>query len=239
VFAFEPRSQGESDPVPGYEPLQWVTAYEADDASAAIAYLRSRPDADPAGVGFFGISKGAGAGLVAAAHDPYVRCFVTDGVFGALTTTVPYMRHFFKTYNSWFPLEVIPDSYLRYIYRMAIARVERARGCRFSSVEDAMRALGGRPLLMIHGEADSYIKPAATRELFSLAGGPRELWMVPGAKHNHAIQVAEAEYRGRVLAFFDRNLADDAPASAAVDSGPPSSPAAARTEAVTSGPGGR
>ena len=49
--------------MPGYDPLQWVTDYEVRDAEAALAYLKSRPDADPRGVGFFGISKGAGAGL--------------------------------------------------------------------------------------------------------------------------------------------------------------------------------
>ncbi len=82
VFAFESRSQGDSDRQPGYEPLQWVTDFEVRDAAAALAYLKGRPDADPRGVGFFGISKGAGAGLLAAGRDPYVRCCVTDGVFG-------------------------------------------------------------------------------------------------------------------------------------------------------------
>jgi hypothetical protein len=62
VFAFETRGQGESDAQPGYEPLQWVTNHEVRDTQAALAYLKARSDADPRGVGFFGISKGAGAG---------------------------------------------------------------------------------------------------------------------------------------------------------------------------------
>jgi dienelactone hydrolase len=66
VFAYEPRCQGESDRQPGYEPLQWVTRYEVADARAALAYLKGRPDGDPRGVGFFGLSKGAGAALHAA-----------------------------------------------------------------------------------------------------------------------------------------------------------------------------
>src|SRR5947207_1376484 len=59
VFAFETRGQGESDVQPGYEPLQWVTHYDVQDVQAALAYLKRRPDADPRGIGFFGISKGA------------------------------------------------------------------------------------------------------------------------------------------------------------------------------------
>src|SRR5262249_50627608 len=77
VFAFEARNQGDSDRLNAYEPLQWVTDYEVEDVRAALRYLKARPDADPRGVGFFGISKGAGAGLIAAAGDPWVRCFVT------------------------------------------------------------------------------------------------------------------------------------------------------------------
>src|SRR5262249_11832556 len=89
VFAFEPRNQGDSDCKPGYEPLQWITNFEVRDAQAALAYLKQRPDADPAGIGFFGISKGGGAGLLAASRDPYIRCCVTDGIFGTFTTMVP------------------------------------------------------------------------------------------------------------------------------------------------------
>src|SRR5262249_413068 len=36
IFTFEVRGQGDSDPQPGYEPLQWVTDYEVHDFHAAI-----------------------------------------------------------------------------------------------------------------------------------------------------------------------------------------------------------
>src|SRR5262249_28661208 len=81
IFASECRSSGDSDRQRGYEPLVWVTEFDVADFQAAIAYLKSRPDADPRGVGLFGLSKGGSAGLVAAASDPFVRCFVTDGIF--------------------------------------------------------------------------------------------------------------------------------------------------------------
>ena len=112
VFAFESSGQGDSDSVPGYDPLQWVTEFEIADATAALKYLKARPDADTRGVGFFGISKGAGAGLFAAARDPYVRCCVTDGVFGTYTTLVPYMQQWFRIYNSnYFTQSLLPPWY--------------------------------------------------------------------------------------------------------------------------------
>jgi len=221
VFAFEPRSQGDSDKEPGYEPLHWVTDFEVMDTRAAIAYLRGRPDADPFGVGFFGISKGAGAGLIAGADDPYVLCFVTDGVFGTLSTTVPYMRHFFRVYNKVFPKELLEDWFLAGLYYYCAWRIGRLRGCRYPSLERAMPRLAPRGLMMIHGECDTYIKTEMARSLLARAGGPKELWVVPEARHNQALHVAGEGYTRRVLAFFDRHLAADT-----------------RAPAITAGPGG-
>jgi hypothetical protein len=45
------------------------------------------------------------------------------------------------------------------------------------------------------------------RDLFELIRGPKELWMVEGAKHNGSLHVAGEEYGRRVLEFFDRHLA--------------------------------
>jgi hypothetical protein len=60
---------------------------------------------------------------------------------------------------------------------------------------------------MIHGGSDTYIKPDMSRAIFDRAGPPKDFWLVDGAKHNQAIQVAGEEYHGRVLKFFLENLA--------------------------------
>jgi pimeloyl-ACP methyl ester carboxylesterase len=210
VFAFESRNQGTSDRQEGYDPLQWVTDYEVRDAQAAIEYLKRRPDADPRGVGFFGISKGAGAGLIAAGRDPHVRCFVTDGLFATFTTLTPYMKQWFRIYNTYFPLALIPDWYVDWIGRIGLRRIERERHCHFPSLEEAMRLVAPRPLLMIHGGADTYIKPDMAQALYDRVSGPRELWLVPDAKHNQALNVAGEEYRQRVLRFFESTLGAEA-----------------------------
>ena len=63
-----------------------------------------------------------------------------------------------------------------------------------------------RPVLMIHGEGDTYIKPEMAKALFERAAGPKELWLVPKAKHNQAIALMENEYHRRIVEFFDKNL---------------------------------
>jgi pimeloyl-ACP methyl ester carboxylesterase len=207
VFAFESRGQGESEPQPGYEPSQWVTEFEVEDTLAALEYLKKRPDADPRGIGFFGISKGAGAGLLAAIADGSVRCCVTDGAFATYTTVVPYMRQWFRIYNRSYQLQALfPTWYYGSVGRRALRRIEEERGCRFPPLEKELPRLGDRPLLMIHGEADTYIKPPMADTLFRRVIGPKEFWLVEGAKHNGALAVAGAAYEQRVLAFFDRYL---------------------------------
>jgi fermentation-respiration switch protein FrsA (DUF1100 family) len=212
VFAFEMRGQGDSQSQPGYEPMQWVTTFEVSDAQAALAYLKARPDADPRGVGFFGISKGGSAGLLACAQDPYVRCFVTDGIFATYTTVVPYARKWISIYNkNYLVQEILPTWYYEVVVRRCVGRYARKQGFRLPDLEDVMRRLAPRPLLMIHGGGDTYIKPEMAQALHRRARAPKELWVVDGAKHNQALHVAGDEYRRRVLEFFDKNLAGPGP----------------------------
>jgi dipeptidyl aminopeptidase/acylaminoacyl peptidase len=213
VFALEPRNQGDSDAQPGYDPLQWVTECEVRDAEAAVAYLKGRPDADPHGVGLFGVSKGGGAGLFVAARDPYLRCCVTDGIFATYTTLVPYMRHWFRIYNDHHVRQAMfPSWFYGNLGLIGLGWIEAERHCRFPHLEPALRRLR-RPLLMIHGGADTYIKPEMARALFDMTRAePKEFWLVPEAKHNQAFHLATEEYRRRVLDFFDRHLAAQAAA---------------------------
>jgi pimeloyl-ACP methyl ester carboxylesterase len=222
VFAFEPRCQGESDPQPGYEPLQWATDFEVEDTRAALAYLKKRSDADPRGVGLFGISKGGVAGVLAAADDPWVRCFVTDGIFGTYSTTVQYMRKWIAIYSNKLRLQKLaPLWYYRHFARAGLRIVARTRRCRFPYLEEAMARLAPRPLLMIHGGGDTYIRPEMAEALFARAGQPKQLWLVDGAKHNQALQLAGDEYKHRVLEFFNEHLADPAAAPLQPATAPP------------------
>lgn len=208
VFAVETRNQGESERDPNYEPLQWVTDRDVSDMRAAVAYLRARPDADPNGIGIFGISKGGSTGVLVAANNRWVRCVVTDGAYGTRTTMVPYMQRWIQIYSGSRRMQkVLPSWFYGMIGTVGVKRVARNRGVTYPSVEKAAGRLH-RPLLMIHGEADAYIKPEMAKSLFERASGPKSLWLVPKAKHNQALHVATEEYNRTVLEFFDRHLAE-------------------------------
>ncbi len=206
-FACETRGQGQSPSAGGYEPRQWVTDFEVQDYRAALAYLKARPDAERAGIGLFGLSKGGSAGLVVGAEDPYLRCFVVDGIFSPLSTMVPYMRQWIHIYTKrrWLG-NILPDWYYRILAVRTLERLTQEGKANYPCLEEAIPKLAPRPLFMIHGGADNYIKPEMARVLFDSAGAPKELWIVDKAKHNQAFHLAAQEYQRRVRAFFDTHL---------------------------------
>ncbi len=210
VFTYEPRNQGDSDVQPGYDPLQWVTDRDAADCKSALRYLQARPDAQGARIGIFGISKGGSACIAVASTEPAVRSILTDGAFATYSTMVPYMRHWFSIYDTNYVLHgLMRPWFYGMIGRAGMQALSRERHVRYISLESTIKRIGSRPLLMIHGEKDSYIKPSMARRLFDHAPGPKEFWLVENAKHNLAIEVAGDEYRRRVLEFFDASLANE------------------------------
>lgn len=209
VFTYEPRNQGESDKDANYEPLQWVTDRDLDDARAALQYLLDRPDADPLGVGIFGVSKGGSLGLLLAAEDRRVRCIATDGAFATYTTMVPFIRKWVSIYikrREWLRKR-IPDWFYGLLGNAALSEVQSQRGVEFVSVEKAVRKMR-QPWLAIHGGGDTYIKPEMAETLVGMAkrSTAKELWKVDGAKHNMAIHIAGEAYHDKLLQFFDRHL---------------------------------
>jgi pimeloyl-ACP methyl ester carboxylesterase len=206
LLTFDFRNHGTSAIEPGYDPLQWVSDREVLDLRAALAYLRSRPDRDPAGVALFGISRGGSTALCVAAEEPTVWGVVTDGAFPTRGTMRAYIRRWAEIYIvSRTLLWLLPG----WVYAL-VGWAGRMRSSwrlrrRFPDVERAVARIAPRPWLMIHGAKDAYIGPEIARALFALAGEPKDLWIVPGAKHNRCREVEPAAYRERVAAFFRRS----------------------------------
>ncbi|MBI3914207.1 MAG: alpha/beta fold hydrolase [Chloroflexi bacterium] len=70
-----------------------------------------------------------------------------------------------------------------------------------------------RPLLLMHAENDADVDVSQARELFRYAREPKALWIVPHTEHRKIEAVAGAEYRARIVKFFDQafqNRADEA-----------------------------
>lgn len=205
VFTFDFRNHGKSQSDPNYRPLQWVTNHETADLKGALAYLRSRADHDPAGFGLFGVSRGGGTALVVAGADPGVWGVITDGAFPTRGTMLAYILRWAEIYVGspavWKRMPLWMFAYVGWTGRM---KSQRNLRCRFPDVERAVARLAPRPWLMIHGGKDAYIGPEIARLLFAHAREPKELWIVPGAKHNRCRELQPENYAARLAQFLGR-----------------------------------
>jgi pimeloyl-ACP methyl ester carboxylesterase len=203
IFTFDFRDHGDSPSDPSYRPLHWVSDRDLRDLRAALDYLRSRPDRDPAGVGLFGISRGGGAALCLAADDPSVWGVITDGAFPTHLMMIHFMYQWAERYVSLGSFyKILPYWMYAFVAWASQARSERRLGCRFPSIEQAAARLSPRPWLLIHGEEDSYIEPNIARALFDRARAPKDLWIVPGAKHNRCREADPDAYAAKLVAFL-------------------------------------
>lgn len=205
IFTFDFRNHGRSDSEPDYTPMHWASDREVRDLRAALRYLRSRPDRDPAGYGLFGVSRGGTTALLVSPGERDVWGVITDGAFPTKGTMVSYILRWAEIYvASELFLLVVPRWVYVFLAGFGRRQSERRRRCRFPEVEAAVARKGPRPWLMIHGGRDTYISPEIARDLFDCAREPKELWLVPDAKHNRCRERDPGAYAARLLDFIDR-----------------------------------
>jgi len=211
VFSFDFRGHGQSSHEPGYEPRQWASDRELSDMTGAIAYVEDWLEAHgyPVKLGIFGISRGAGAAILAAQNDPRIHALLVDGAFSTDTTIEHLMRRWAYIFAKVrFVYENHPPGFWRILRWCMIQKAQRELGVEFPSVRKALMRMRPRPMFFIHGEKDSYIPVEQTLLLYALSSQPKYKWIVPGAKHNQPVIVQPEQYASRTVAFFDRFLAD-------------------------------
>jgi len=169
--------------------------YEKHDTTTIINYLMKRPDLDVGKIGLLGASMGAAVAIQVAAMDNRVVAVVAESGFATLRTIFDdYQRRMIK----------LPWHYLRNI---VIKRSEQLAHFKASAVSplDAVKNVHV-PLFILHGTADSLIKHTYSEMLYNNAAGPKELWFIPGAKHDDMATIGGEEYERRILEFFEKNL---------------------------------
>lgn len=195
VFLYDSRRHGDSGG-------RYCTYgfYEKHDAASVIHYLASRSDLRLGSIGLFGSSMGAAVALQVAAMDGRVAAVIAESGFATLRSIFDdYQRRMIR----------LPWHYLR---NLVITRSEHLAHFKANAVSplEAVRRIRV-PLFIIHGTADNLIDYRYSVAVHEQANDPKELWLIPGAKHNDIAGVGGEEYRRRVLEFFDRTLARGAP----------------------------
>lgn len=229
LLSFDFRGHGLSDAGPEYTPRQWLTHHEVDDIRGAIAFAEHWLEQQdrPRRVGVFGVSRGACAAIAAAQENENITAIAVDGVFSTDSTIEHFMQRWAYIFARVYPpADHSAAIFWRFLRWCMICYAAREFGCRFPSVRKALVRMTPRPILFIHGEKDSYLPVDQSRRLYALASQPKQLWVVPGARHNQAAVLHPDEYARITVSFFNRYL-DDGAQSADLHS-PPAAEAGAR-----------
>ena len=167
-------------------------AWETRDVTGALDYLKTRGITT---VGIYGISLGAATSIMAAAEHPEIEAIVSEAAYSDLGTLID---------------EVFPErSGLPAFFNPGVQSMARLFfGMDFSKASPAaaLKAMGDRPILLIHSTADDFIAVSHAYRLQEAgAGNPNmEVWIVPDAAHCEAFSTFKAEYTQRMLAFYDK-----------------------------------
>lgn len=202
VLTFDFRNHGDSDSLPGYVPLHWLTQFEVTDLNAVLDYVYSRPDLNELPLGLFGISRGGAAALYVGSQRPEVLRVATEGAFGIEMMMMAHAHRWIQIAVPMWLARTIPDWHVRWTMTLARWISQWRRHCRYAMVERVLPQLAQKPMLVIAGERDTYVLPEVSKEITRLAGQPDTLWMVANAKHNLARAVDPAEYDRRLTEFF-------------------------------------
>lgn len=170
-------------------------AMEQYDVCSWVYYIAKR-NKEKLPIYLYGQSMGAASVLMASGHrlPQEVRGLIADCGFRSMKAQIQDMA------ANWFHLRWVGLMLFR--LRLFCAFVARFR------MEDAdtLKALrtNRRPVLFFHGSRDTYVDPKNSRFNYSVCRAPKELVMVPGARHLCSAYVAPQLYRQKLLEFFGK-----------------------------------
>lgn len=189
VFTFDFRTHGESG-----GSRYSLGMLETRDVAGALQYLEGRGVEK---IGALGFSMGASVGLLSLRDHPEIRAYVSDSAYADLPALLDVEMPKATRLPSFFTPGILLAGKLFYGIDLSNTKPERE-----------MARLGNRPLLLIHGEGDELIPVSHAYALQKAGAGNPNLavWIVPGAGHVQAVNLAREEYLGRVVSFFDQHL---------------------------------
>lgn len=170
-------------------------ALEQWDVQRWAIYVSER-NKDHLPIYLYGHSMGASAVLMASGHmlPPEVKGLIADCGFHSMAGQMRDMA------ANWFHLHHIPFLLMRvdlFCYLLAGFRMKDA---------DTTEALkkNTRPVLFFHGEKDTYVYPQSSFQNYSLCRAPKELVIVPGAKHLCSSYADPELYQHKMMEFFEK-----------------------------------
>ncbi|HEC19727.1 MAG TPA: alpha/beta hydrolase [Gammaproteobacteria bacterium] len=187
VFLFDYRGYGQSQ---GTAYLQGAMR----DIAAALSWLLANPDIDNSRIAVLGQSLGGAMGSYVFVHSGQaqaIRALILDSVFSDYRQIArEKLSGFWLTWPLQYPLSwLINNDY---------APIE------------SIGLYSPTPVLIIQGEADNIVPPHHAKALFDQARPPKDLWLIPGARHISALNQPTVrdrlvDYLGKLFGYSKNN----------------------------------
>ena len=192
VVAYDSRAHGSS----GGDACTYGF-FEKQDLRRVLDHVRSGP------VVLIGSSLGAAVALQLAASDKRISAVVAAESFSDLRTVATERAPFFFTTGT---------------IERAFDIAERKGHFQIDDVSpvSAAREITA-PVLIIHGAADTDTPPDHARRVFAALAGPKQLILVPGARHNESLK---GDIWSEIERWIDKVL-DPAPGNTGAAANPP------------------
>ena len=189
VLLFDLRGHGESDPS-----RLFMGRRERGDLRAVLAWAKGQKFT-PDRIGWVGYSMGGSTLLMEAAQNPNIRVAVIDSPYGNLPELLDAQLTRYSNLPRFFNPGILTAAHLAF----------GVRTDDLSPIRSA-RSWGRRPLLLIHGEADTIVPAQQARMLARALGSTCQTVMVPGVEHVEAYRMNPEHYVSRVDRFLQKNL---------------------------------
>ncbi len=165
---------------------------ESENIKASIVFLRKTFPTER--IGAIGVSLGAAA-IVLAKHDLKLSAVVLESLHPTIEEAVDNrLKLHFGNYGSvLLPLMLSQLSFYLDTSTEALSPITRINNL-------------NAPLLIISGTEDAHTTQLETERLYAAARAPKELWIVPGARHFNMHTYAGREYEQRISAFLSQYL---------------------------------
>lgn len=158
------------------------------------AYYIAEKNKDKLPIYLYGESMGAAAVLMASGHNlpQEVRGLIADCGFQSMKGQLRDIA------ANWFHLKWVELLLLRVDLFCGLLGGFRMKD---ADTANAMR-INKRPVLFFHGSKDTYVEPKNSIQNYSLCRAPKELVMIPEARHLCSAYVEPELYREKLLDFF-------------------------------------
>jgi uncharacterized protein len=190
VLVFDLRGHGSSD-----RSRLYMGGRERADLRAVLAWANRRGYSSDR-VGWLGYSMGASTLLMEAAQNGNIQVAVLDSPFGNLPELLKTQLTSHSHLPSWFNPGILMAARLAF-------------GVRTDNLIPLRSALqwGKRPMLLIHGEADTVVPVNQARQIARAIGPSCQAMTLPGVQHVGAYRSYPTRYIATVDRFFDSHLA--------------------------------